>query len=63
MIAKNIQVTICKPIGPNRLLRDTSFHNIGLYVIIMNAAFTNKKHRVLVTLYNKLIVFTIIIYL
>ena len=30
MIVKNILVTICKRIGPNRLLRDTSFHNIGL---------------------------------
>ena len=39
-------VTICKRIGLNRLLRDTSFHNIGLRLVIhviMNAAFTNKK--------------------
>ena len=28
MIMKNILVTICKRIGPNRLLRDTSFYNI-----------------------------------
>ena len=28
MIVKNMLVTICKRIGPNRLLRDTSFNNI-----------------------------------
>ena len=59
IVNESEKYTICKRIGPNRLLRDTSFRNIGLrynQLIIMNSAFTNKKHRVSVTLYNKLIV-------